>query len=44
MYPLDDINPEIYNYPSGATLLEFIGAMIVAFVVAMMFQYIISEK
>ena len=44
MQPLDDFNPEIYNYPPGATPLEFVGAMIIAFMVAMVFQYIMSNK
>ena len=44
MQPLDDFNPEMYDYPPAATPLEFIGAMTIAFIVAMVFQYIMSDK
>ena len=44
MQPLDDFNPEMYDYPPAATPLEFIGAMAIAFVVAMVFQYIMDNK
>jgi hypothetical protein len=43
MQPLDDFNPEILDYPSSLTTLEFVGVMTIAFIVAMVFQYIISE-
>jgi hypothetical protein len=44
MQPLDDFNPEIYDYPPTATPLEFIGAMAIAFIIAMVFQYIMDNK
>ena len=44
MQPLDDFNPDMYNYPSSITSLEFIGAMTIAFIVAVVFQWIMSEK
>ena len=44
MQPLDDFNPDMYNYPSSTTPLEFIGAMVIAFAVAMVFQYIMNNK
>ena len=44
MQPLDDFNPDIYDYPPGLTPLEFIGAMTIAFIVAMVFQWIMNEK
>ena len=44
MQPLDDFNPDIYDYPPGLTPLEFIGAMTIAFIVAMAFQYIMDNK
>jgi hypothetical protein len=44
MQPLDDFNPEMYDYPPAATPLEFIGAMAIAFIVAMVFQYIMDNK
>ena len=44
MKPLDDFNPDIYDYPPGLTLLEFIGAMTIAFIVAMAFQWIMNNK
>ena len=44
MQPLDDFNPDIYNYPPSATLLEFIGAMTIAFIIAITFQWIMSKK
>ena len=43
MQPLDDFDPAIYDYPSALTPLEFIGVMAIAFIVAMAFQWIISE-
>ena len=44
MQPLDDFNPEIYNYPPGVTPLEFKGAMAIAFIIAVAFQYIMDNK
>ena len=44
MQPLDDINPEIYNYPPGITPLELIGAVAIVFVLAIGFQYIMDNK
>ena len=44
MQPLDDISPEIYNYPPGLTPLELIGAMIIVFILAMGFMYIMENK
>ena len=43
MQPLDDINPALENLPSALSPLEFIGAMTIAFIVAMVFQYIMSS-
>ena len=43
MQPLDDINPALENLPSVLSPLEFIGVMTVAFIVAMAFQWIISD-
>ena len=44
MQPLDDINPALENLPSALSPLEFIGAMAIAFIVAMVFQYIMDSK
>jgi len=44
MQPLDDINPEIYNYPPGLTPLELIGAMAIVFVLVMACMYIMENK
>jgi len=44
MQPLDDINPALENLPSVLSPLEFVGAMTIAFIVAMAFQWIMSEK
>ena len=44
MQPLDDINPEILDYPSSLTTLEFIGVMAIAFIVGIVFQYIMNNK
>ena len=44
MQPLDDFNPDMYNYPPGVTPLEFIGAMAIAFVVVMVCMYIMDNK
>ena len=43
MQPLDDFNPALENLPSTLSPLEFIGVMVVAFVIAMAFQWIMSE-
>ena len=43
MQPLEDFDPALENLPSVLSPLEFIGVMAVAFIVAMAFQYIISE-
>ena len=44
MQPLEDFNPALENLPSALSPLEFIGAMTIAFIVAMVFQWIMSEK
>ena len=41
---LDDINPEIYNYPPGMTPLEFIGAIALVFVLVIGIMYIMENK
>ena len=44
MQPLDDINPEIYNYPPMITPLELIGVVAVVFIVAIGCMYIMENK
>ena len=43
MQPLDDINPEVFNYGPGMNALEFIAVMVIMVVVGVGFQYIIDS-
>ena len=43
MQPLDDFNPEIYNYPPALTMLEFVGVIAIVFIVALACMYIMEK-
>ena len=43
MQPLDDFNPEMYNYGPAMSPLELIGAMTICLIVGVLFQWIISD-
>ena len=43
MQPLDDFNPEMYNYGPAMSPLELLGALVIVFIIGVGFQYIMDS-